>query len=156
MKKLKCEICLIQATCTEICVDFAYQMMQIDHEIKMNEKYVLSNNKHKRKRLKDRDLSRYTTLINKFNRGTQIRESIWDRQFVKLGLSRSSTTSSYGESTIPSVSSSKISKMPLYDYIKKVYLRKRKEFDKETALRVKADNIILRRINKCYKTRRSP
>jgi hypothetical protein len=144
MKKLKCENCLIQVTCTKICTDFAFQVIHIDHEIKCNEKRVFSNKKRRRKRLKTKDLVHYNTLINKFNKSIKLRESIWDRQFMKLGLSKSSS----GGSSSPSISSmsEQVSKISLSEYWNTFYGDRKSDI-----IKIKADLCISRSYRRWFR-----
>lgn len=134
MKKLECENCLVQATCTKMCVDFAFQMMQIDHELKKNERFVLSKNKRRRKRLKDRHLDHYNTLIKKWNKGTRMREAIWERQYLRIGMNPHDVHPNVKEALM---------RVPLEDYIKKFYMEGGK-MDEHVALKFQCDNTIIR------------
>lgn len=150
MKCLKCEICLIQVTCTKVCVDFAFQITQLDHEIKKNKKRIISRGGHRRKGLKDQSLVHYNALIKKWNRAIVIRDKIWDRQMERFGVT-SSTTSSGGSSG-PSVSSdstrNQLKRMPLSQY----YSHFCATMKRDIAMRLRADHkMITKGKRKCFR-----
>lgn len=145
MKKLKCQTCLVQATCTKLCTDFAAQVMQIDHEIKANKERIFSRNRIHRKRLKDQTIFHYNALIKKWNKAIKIRDDIWERQFNRIGLLSSNSNSSLMKDILRSY--------PIIDYVEDFY----RKFNNETAVKLKADHTMLFKGRlKCYKTRRSP
>lgn len=145
MRKFKCENCLIQITCTQTCLGFTFQIMQLSNEIEKNKKKIRSKNGHRRKRLKDEHLKHFNALVKNWNRCSKIRNSIWERHALKIGLSQTSS----GYSSGPSVSSNsnvrnKIKTISLWDYVEKFYVDNKGCLIKDAGVRVKVDNLMLR------------
>jgi hypothetical protein len=87
MKKIVCDECLILPTCSKSCIKFAHQANALRHEIMKLEKKLLSKSGKKRKRLKLYQVDHYNALVKKWNRSCILRDSIWERNFKKLGIS---------------------------------------------------------------------
>jgi hypothetical protein len=151
MKKLKCENCIIQVMCTDMCLDFIFQIYRINNEIRKNELRVKSQAGHRRKRLKDKHLLHYNTLVKKFNRAVYLRELIWDRQFKKKGvISASSTPSSGGGSSSSSLSTiEKVRKMSITEYYRRFY----KDNKSSDIIKLKTDIVLAKGARRWFRKR---
>jgi hypothetical protein len=87
MKPNLCETCLVQALCSNPCQEFHDERDMLDSHISKLNRHVFTKKDRLRKRLKQKNLKHYHSLLGKWTRNINQMNLIQSRRFIKTGVS---------------------------------------------------------------------
>lgn len=83
MKPNVCEKCIIQSSCTKICIDHAFEIMNINHQIAKIKNKLYSQKGYRRKRIPESLRLHFNVLVTKHDKNITQGNLIIKRRIIK-------------------------------------------------------------------------